>query len=767
MPSLLTRCGQVFGAEWTATEAAEIHQRIEVMAEEVDSAGLAELSESLLELSVFLCSLVDMGAAPSAASQARIAAMCAAMLPQEVAAAAPVQERAALAERAPLVLLLVPPGVSAAALVTEIGRRKLLASQVDSLEGLAAEVSKRPVSVVAIDISWVDRAAEVSAAIERAHPHALTQPGLLAVIEAGNRSRRMFALRAGVDQVVEESSASTLADEISAFVHKRRHSAFRVLVVEDDHAQALFAQRVLGHRGIETRVAASAEAALAMVEDFRPDLCLLDLNLPDRNGIELAQMLRERPGFELVQIVFLTGEMDPDARALAVRLGADDWIVKPVRPRDLLTVVESRAERARRAAPHDPVAGLGRDAARGVHSRRRVVSAIASAIAEPPSDDRSVLIAVSPQLPPEDLPGVSWEAQAELGGEIARALRGDGLVRSEVCQAETLCCLFIADPSAAGQVALAALANSLDRRQWLGAAESGVRLAFAVAGLPLDPQLTPHGAIESVLSLLRKAREQAPRVRFQAGASAQAAPPGWPQLRKMFNDDALGRSHRLAFHPLVPVTGTRSGQFLLSAEFEVVLDDGGSVVPDHRAFARSAGFHLKLDQWLLSRCLDRLRLSRGGLSLHVEVCPESLEDPALAAWLQAELQRRRIPAPDLMLWVAADRMRGAGSRVSQYLRPYAAMGVQIGIGPLGDTPAELELLKLDEVHMISCRAGATATEISPVLLQAAAERGKSVLVDSVDDPSTAGAVFRLPIHYVTGLAISPPLTRPEFEFPSQ
>jgi EAL domain-containing protein (putative c-di-GMP-specific phosphodiesterase class I) len=95
------------------------------------------------------------------------------------------------------------------------------------------------------------------------------------------------------------------------------------------------------------------------------------------------------------------------------------------------------------------------------------------------------------------------------------------------------------------------------------------------------------------------------------------------------------------------------------------------------------------------------------------------------------------------------------------------MGVQIGIGPLGDTPAELELLKLDEVHMISCRAGATATEISPVLLQAAAERGKSVLVDSVDDPSTAGAVFRLPIHYVTGLAISPPLTRPEFEFPSQ
>ncbi len=761
---LLNRCTQVFGSRWNAADAEALHEQIEAAAEQLEQSDGGRLAESLLELAVFLCSLVDLAAPPTPVSQARVAAMCAAMGSATIELSPHSVEAAANPSRPPMVILLNEAGCERLDLSAEIGRRKLLVMQVESLDALAAEVSRRPVACLVLFASWVDRAAEVVAAVERAHPHPLTQPGALAVVDVGDRVRRMFAFRAGVDQVSEASLATPLADEIAAFVRKRRHSAFRVLVVEDDRGQALFAQKVLGHRGMETLVATSAEEALALVDGFRPDLCLLDLNLPDRNGIELAQLLRERPGFELVQIVFLTGELSPDARNLAVRLGADDWIVKPVRPRDLLAVVESRAERARRSGSHDPVARLGRESARGVHSRRRLIESIANHIAGDPTEGSSVLLAVAPQVAPEAMSGVSWEQQAELGGEITRALRADGLVRSEVCQAETLCCLFIADPAAASLFALSAIVAGLDRRHWL-AASGGIQLPFAVAGVSLDASLTPQRAVDAVTGLLRKAQQKAPHVRFQASASAAAQPAGWAQLRELFIGDALGRAHRIFFHPLMPVLGSRSGQFLLRAEFEVQLGDGGTAVPDHHAFARSSGMHLKLDQWLLSRCLDRLRLARSGLALMVEVCPESIEDPGFAAWLQSELQRRRMTTPELTLLIEADRMRGNSARAARVLQPYREMGLRIGLGPLSDAAADQELGCLEDVQLLVCSLASGSSELPAHILRVAAEYGKFVLVQGVDDPSAAGAMFRQPVHYLTGAAISPPLTRPEYEFP--
>ncbi len=764
--SLLAKCLNVFGSEWTADSAAALHEQIERAAEVEAEAVTSSSADLLLELSVFLCSLVDVDGPPSEGSKVRVAAMCARISPELPTATEPTRHAQPQAEpRAPLVILLVSPGSVLLNLSAEIGHRKLLVAQVDSLDALAGEVSRRAVTVVVISPEWGDRAAEVVAQIERAHPQPLTQPGTVMLIGSGDRARRMFALRAGVDQVVESKTNAALADDIAAFVRKRQHSAFRVLIVEDDLGQAMFAQKVLGHRGMETRVARSAEEALLAVDGFNPDLCLLDLNLPDRNGIELAQMLREKPGFELVQIVFLTGELSPEARTLAIRLGADDWILKPVRPRDLLAVVESRAERARRAAPHDPIAGLGRDAARGVHSRRRIVGAIGNAISTATEHEGSVLIAVAPQATADALVEVSWEDQATLGGELARALRADSLVRSEVCQAETMTCLLIVDPTAASQVGLAAIASGLDRRQWLTSVV-GMQLPFAVAGIVLDSTQSAHRAVDEVLALLRKAQQQAPRVRFQAGANAALVPPGWPELRAIFANDALGRSHRLLFHPLMPVTGSRAGQFLLSAEFEVALSEGGSTVPDHRLFARTSGFHLKLDQWMLARCLDRLRMSRNGLSLVVEVSPESIDDPGFAAWLASELARRKMISPQLTLLVSADRLRSAGSRASSSLQPLTALGVRIALGPLTDNTSDLALVRLDEVHMVTCLAKPQDGEIPDALLAAAQEYGKLVWVTEVDDSAAAGSLFRQAVHYVSGLAITPPLTRPEFDFPA-
>jgi signal transduction histidine kinase len=84
-----------------------------------------------------------------------------------------------------------------------------------------------------------------------------------------------------------------------------------------------------------------------VLPDFKPDLVLLDLYLPGGNGIEIAQRIREQPAYAFLPIVFLSGEQDIDQRFDAIRVGADDFITKPVKPRHLVTTVESRIKRAR------------------------------------------------------------------------------------------------------------------------------------------------------------------------------------------------------------------------------------------------------------------------------------------------------------------------------------------------------------------------------------------------------------------------------------
>jgi signal transduction histidine kinase len=104
----------------------------------------------------------------------------------------------------------------------------------------------------------------------------------------------------------------------------------RVLVVDDNADAANSLSMLLAFRGHHTRVAYSAREALACVEDFRPDVCLLDVGLPEMNGYELARKLRETPSLGSARLIALTGYGQAEDRLRALAAGFDDHLVKPV-----------------------------------------------------------------------------------------------------------------------------------------------------------------------------------------------------------------------------------------------------------------------------------------------------------------------------------------------------------------------------------------------------------------------------------------------------
>jgi DNA-binding response OmpR family regulator len=120
------------------------------------------------------------------------------------------------------------------------------------------------------------------------------------------------------------------------------------LIVDDDAALAQLVGQLLARIGMQVRYARTGEAALDSVYEERPDIVMLDVSLGRMSGYEVCKELRENFGNDL-PIVFLSGERtEPYDRAGGLLLGADDYIVKPFDPNELLARVRALLRRSGR-----------------------------------------------------------------------------------------------------------------------------------------------------------------------------------------------------------------------------------------------------------------------------------------------------------------------------------------------------------------------------------------------------------------------------------
>ncbi len=113
----------------------------------------------------------------------------------------------------------------------------------------------------------------------------------------------------------------------------------RVLVVDDDPALAEMLGIVLRGEGFEPSFVADGEKALAAFHDTKPDLVLLDIMLPGKDGLEVCRAIRAESG---VPIVMLTAKSDTIDVVLGLESGADDYVVKPFKPKELIARVRAR-----------------------------------------------------------------------------------------------------------------------------------------------------------------------------------------------------------------------------------------------------------------------------------------------------------------------------------------------------------------------------------------------------------------------------------------
>jgi two-component system alkaline phosphatase synthesis response regulator PhoP len=129
----------------------------------------------------------------------------------------------------------------------------------------------------------------------------------------------------------------------------------KILVVDDDPDILEFLSYNLKKEGYEVAEALNGKIALQIAEKFKPDLILLDVMMPEMDGIQTCQELRKNNMFKDVFIVFLTARIEEYSEIAGFTAGADDYITKPIKPGSLLSRIKAILKRKHAPAGVDQI----------------------------------------------------------------------------------------------------------------------------------------------------------------------------------------------------------------------------------------------------------------------------------------------------------------------------------------------------------------------------------------------------------------------------
>jgi diguanylate cyclase (GGDEF)-like protein/PAS domain S-box-containing protein len=146
-------------------------------------------------------------------------------------------------------------------------------------------------------------------------------------------------------RLASEAAVSVGGPSNAEALHAKGGHTKRILVVDDADDVRQLARSSLAAVGMEVQEALSGEDAITMTRHFRPDCVVLDVNLPGISGLDVCRILRDDPENDHTTIVILTGDAEAAEKVMAFSLKADDYMVKPFSPRDLVSRVNAGMRR--------------------------------------------------------------------------------------------------------------------------------------------------------------------------------------------------------------------------------------------------------------------------------------------------------------------------------------------------------------------------------------------------------------------------------------
>lgn len=201
---------------------------------------------------------------------------------------------------------------------------------------------------------------------------------------------RLAAVEVGAEAYFYKPAAvMELVAVLDEITHQQVPESYRILIVDDEPEIASYHSIILQEAGMLTHQLCEPSRVLEVLDEFRPDMVLMDMYMPECNGRDLATLIRQMPNYVGLPIVYLSSETDRKKQFSAMRVGAEGFLTKPVIPEDLVAAVAIRAERTRTLRSL-----MARDSLTGLFNHTTTTQFLENAIAAAKRGGRSLCFAM-------------------------------------------------------------------------------------------------------------------------------------------------------------------------------------------------------------------------------------------------------------------------------------------------------------------------------------------------------------------------------------
>ena len=369
LPQELTALHELSGRALTDSGAAQVahltqlHQRLHKLAGSAGSFGFPQLGKQAKQLEIqvqqWLAQVVDPGQLQ--VISVAVGALVALAQPDQPPLSVGVTDTEKPTAQTLIYLLEDDPAV-AEDIVLNLRHFGHRVKHFDRLEEAEAVVLRSPPDFMVVDIVFEAEGRESPSLIATLQQKL---PGPLPVVFISARddfAAYHAAVKAGaIGYFVKPLDVIRLVDQLEQYLDRRHELSYRVLIVDDDETLAEHYRLVLSSAGMLVDLVTNPEQVLTALRNFNPEMILLDLNIPEYSGPELARVIRLSDEWLRVPITYLSSETNVDQRIKAMGQAGDDFIAKPISDRELISAVSVRAARSRQlsnAIDRDSLTGL-------------------------------------------------------------------------------------------------------------------------------------------------------------------------------------------------------------------------------------------------------------------------------------------------------------------------------------------------------------------------------------------------------------------------
>lgn len=717
-------------------------------------------------------------ASPAAASERTAPATATPAAPESSVPQARAQSKPIRAAAEKRVYHLTDGGEFASEIVLKLEDSPYALDLIEDAETLREMLGAFAPAMVIVDASFLPQLDAIGDALRPVRARTSQRVALVVFADGDDISTRLKAMRAGADAFIAmPASAQEAFARIEELLEGEGGEPFRVLIIEDDRSQALFAESILRKAGMETRAVMDPISALDELNAFRPELILMDLYMPNCDGMELTTLIREREAYTNVPIVFLSGEHDEEKRFDALSAGGDDYLEKPIRPKHLISAVTNRVRRARatlkRVQAHNP-----RDPVTGLYDRANVLERLGERLAHEEAhglDGGLLFLLIDGAQTIRDRIGLGAfeqlmaQAGAFLAGHLATQDVGARF-------GDTSFIVLAPGRDEHGLIEYASAIHLAFDQHVFEVGDRSITLAVAIGVSTFAQNLGEAAAMVNAAERACVAARNEPDRRvalFQtqvthAGAAEEDA------LVAAIREAIRNESFQLLFQPIASLRGGHEEQF---QAFLRLRGDGGRtytasvVVP----IAERAGLIHGVDRWVLScalRVVSERELDGRPVRLFVSQSIESLNDPQRLGWLKQHIETRRVHPEHLVIEF---RTVDAVARVRQlatFQEGARGLGIKLCLSNFEATMANYQLLQHVQVDYVKVapkytQGDAQNAKIRAELRQAIVhlrERGIRIVAPQVEDAQAAAGLWSTGVDFIQGNFVQQATQDLDFDF---